>query len=73
MDRKLLSECDFGLSYRYYRLIAPAKEGFMKEEIYSFSHFPESLIIQDPTLRIVYGHLFFFVLLNKYMYCKVHT
>lgn len=53
MDRKLLSECDFGLSYRYYRLIAPAMEGFVKEEMYSSAHFPVVLIIQDPRLRIM--------------------
>lgn len=50
MDRKLLSECDFGLSYRYYRLIAPAKEGFVKEEMYSSAHFPVLLIIKVPGL-----------------------
>ena len=54
MDRKLLSECDFGLSYRYYRVIAPAKEGFVKEDIYYTAHFLLVLIIQDPRLRIVY-------------------
>lgn len=54
MDRKLLSECDFGLSHRYYRLIVPAKEGFVKEEMYSSAHFPVVLIIQDPRLRIMY-------------------
>lgn len=53
MDRKLLSECDFGLSYRYYGLIAPAKEGFVKEEIYFSAHFPVSLIIQDSILGIM--------------------
>lgn len=53
MDWKLLSECDFGLSYRYYRLIAPAEEGFVKEEMYFSAHFPMLLIIQDPRLRIM--------------------
>lgn len=49
MDRKLLFECDFGLSYRYYKLIVLAKEGFVKEEMYSSAHFPVVLIIQEPT------------------------
>lgn len=48
-----LSECDFGLSYRYYKLIEPAKEGFVEEEMYSSAHFPVILIIQDLRLRIV--------------------
>lgn len=46
VTRKLLSECDFGLSYRYYGLIVPASEGFVEEKRHFTAHFTQSLIIQ---------------------------
>lgn len=51
MDRKLLSECDFGLSYRYYRLIAPAREGSVEAGNVFHCSFPCTLIIHNPRLR----------------------
>lgn len=60
----MLFECDFGLSYRYYKLIALAEEGFVKEEMYSSSHFTVVLIIQQPrscTMGLPLIFFFFFL------------
>lgn len=44
--RRLLFECDFGLSYRYSKLLELGKARFVKKELYSAAHFPVVLIIQ---------------------------
>jgi len=59
VDRILLSECDFGLSSRYHKLIESAKKGFVKEEMYSFAHFPVILIIHDLRLKSCKSTLIF--------------